>query len=39
MTTTDAYANVLLENTKEDREVEIQARKEQHKKYLDIGML
>jgi hypothetical protein len=33
----DAYANVLLENTKEEREVEIAARKEQHKRYLDLG--
>ena len=39
MKTSDAFANVLLENTKEDRELEIQARKEQHKKYLSIGMI
>ena len=37
--TNDAYANVLLENTKEERELQIQARKEQHKKYLEIGMM
>jgi len=37
--TNDAFANVELENTKEEREIEIQARKEQHKKYLDIGLI
>ena len=37
--TNDAYANVELENTKEERELEIQARKEQHKKYLSIGSI
>lgn len=36
---TDGYANVLLENTKEERELQIQARKEQHKKYLEVGMI
>ena len=33
-TQTDAYSNVILENTKENREIEIQARKEQNKKFL-----
>ena len=28
MNTTDAYANVKMENTREERELEIQARKE-----------
>ena len=37
--TSDAFSNVLLENTKEERELEIQAKKEQHKKYLSIGMI
>ena len=37
--TNDAYANVILENTREDRELEIEAKKESQKKYLDIGML
>ena len=39
MKTSDAFTNVLLENTREERELEIQARKEHHKKYLDTGML
>ena len=37
--TSDAYSNVLLENTREERELEIQARKEQHKKYLNLGIM
>lgn len=36
--TSDAYANVLLENSREDRELEIQARKEQQKKYAELGL-
>lgn len=37
--TNDAYANVELENSREQRELQIQARKEQHKRYLDIGLV
>lgn len=37
--TTDAYQNVLLENTKDERELEIEAKKESQKRYLDAGML
>lgn len=37
--TSDAFHNVQMENSKEDRELEIQAKKEQHKKYLNIGMM
>ncbi len=37
--TSDAFVNVQLENTKEDRELEIQAKKEQRKRYLNIGMM
>ena len=39
LNTNDAYANVKLENTREERELEIEAKKESQKKYLDIGML
>ena len=31
--TSDAYVNVQLENTKEEREIEIQARKDQRTRY------
>ena len=37
--TTDGFQNVILENTRSDREVEIQARKEQHKRYLDLSTM
>ena len=37
--TNDAFANVLLENTKQEREIEIQARREQHRRYLNLDML
>ena len=33
--TSDAYVNVQLENTKEEREVEIQARKDQRQRYMN----
>ena len=39
LNTSDAFKNVLLENTKQDRELEIQAKKEQIKRYLNIGMM
>ena len=37
--TNDAFANVLLENTKDERALQIEARKEANKKYLDTSML
>jgi len=38
-TQTDALANVLLENTREQREFQIQAKREQHKRYLNLGLM
>ena len=32
--TSDAYCNVILENSREDRELEIEAKKESQKRYL-----
>ena len=39
LNTTDGYQNVLLENTKAERELQIEAKKESQKRYLDAGML
>ena len=36
---TDMYMNVLMENSKEEREVELQSRKDQNKKYHNLEML
>lgn len=35
---TDGYANVILENSKEERELELQARKEHAKRYHNLDM-
>lgn len=35
---TDGYANVELENTREERELELQARKEHAKRYHNLDM-
>ena len=34
--TSEAYANVILENSREEREVEIKANKEIQKKYMNM---
>jgi len=36
--TSDAYSNVLLENSKDERETEIEAKKESQKRYLGAGI-